>query len=167
MKKKVVLLIISLVAGLSSSYAEEMYPKGCQPIILRGENIKLAVTKPAVFLLHNLSASELWLTHPNRSDVMSAGWSSRLQAGYWSALTTDEKNFILNCIESRPGHEQQISCADVMAVCKFPNVTLPENTSGTFWAGEDRPVGPLIAYIKRRGFLLEEAPHATKVNGEE
>ncbi|MDF1645614.1 MAG: hypothetical protein P1U61_01350 [Legionellaceae bacterium] len=85
-----------------------------------------------------------------------AGWSSRLQANYWSALALEDKAFDLSCIESRPGHEQQVSCEQTLAACEWPITARPEKTQGVFWAGENMPLAALTAYISRRGFELPQ-----------
>ena len=80
-----------------------------------------------------------------------------MHAGNWSALVLDGEKFELSCIESRPGHEQQVACSAVLAVCQWPASTLPEKASGSYWAGEDMALSPLTAYIKRHGFVLSAA----------
>ncbi|MDP3562306.1 MAG: hypothetical protein Q8R83_09045 [Legionellaceae bacterium] len=137
-------------------YAEEIFPVGCIPLLVSGDQAILSTEKPVVIMMHNLSNADLWITHPVNDAGAQAGWSSQLESGKWSALALDgkEKNFALQCIESRPGHEQQISCADVLAICQWPKTQMPENTSGTFWAGENMEMLPLKAYLERRGFIL-------------
>lgn len=139
---------------LSNVHAEEIFPPKCQPVVISDEIVPLSTTKPTVIMIHNLSTTELWLTHPSQEGRANAGWSSRVQSDNWSALALDRKKFTLNCIESRPGHEQQIPCKEVVAVCQMQDVTVPEHLSGTFWAGENMAMAPLIAYIKRRGYIL-------------
>ncbi len=84
----------------------------------------------------------------------SAGWASRLQKEHWSSLAVDELPFTLTCIESRPGHEQQVPCEGAVNVCEWSHVTMPKDTKGTFWVGEDIPLSALITGIKERGFVL-------------
>ena len=135
--------------------ADEVLPASCKPIVIDGESAILAVTQPSLIVLHNLSETDLWITHPVSEPGASAGWSSRLQAGNWSALALQEKSFEISCIESKPGHEQQIPCKDVLAACGWMNVTMPsQEVSGPYWAGEDMSLSALIAYLGRRGFVL-------------
>ncbi len=137
--------------------AKEIFPQGCVPYALHDESVKLSAEKPIVVMLHNLSENKIWLTHLTQNASAQAGWSSQLNSGKWSALALDrhKKTFGLTCIESRPGHEQQISCRDILAVCKWPQSQFPEHQSGTFWAAENMNMLPLKAYIERRGFKLE------------
>lgn len=149
------LVLIGLMIGSWIVHAQEIFPTGCVPSVVSGALLSLSTKKPLIIMIHNLSNNDIWVTHPETNPSASAGWSSRLQAGKWSALALDSsKAFALSCIESQPGHEQQIPCAGVLAVCKWPNATMPEHTSGTFWAGEDMALSPLTAYIERRGFVL-------------
>lgn len=143
--------------------AQEIFPNGCTPLVVDGELVKLSTKKPVVVMLHNLSNNDLWITHPADTDPgAQAGWSSQLNGGKWSALALDEtKSFQLSCIESRPGHEQQIPCAGVLAVCKWINITMPEKKSGVFWAGENMDLAPLKAYIERMGFVLTKTEEET------
>lgn len=137
--------------------AKEIFPQGCVPYALHDEYVELTAEKPIVVMLHNLSENKIWLTHETQNAGAQAGWSSQLDNGKWSALAFGQhkKKFKLSCIESRPGHEQQIPCADVLAVCKWPQSQFPEDKSGTFWAAENMDMLPLKAYLERMGFKLE------------
>ena len=134
--------------------AKEIFPAGCAPLVVDAERILIPLGKPRIIMIHNLSLLDLWITHPVTSAHADAGWSSRLQAGHWSALSMDKKAFELSCIESRPGHEQQVSCVDVVGFCEWPTTARPTKPSGIFWAGEDMSLSPLTAYIQRRGFVV-------------
>lgn len=155
------LLILFLILS-GTVQAEEVYPSGCVPFVVSGDLVDLPAAKSTVTLVHNLSKTDIWITHPVSDPSASAGWSSHLQAGNWSALTIDDKKFELSCIESRPGHEQQVACSTVLAVCQWSASHLPENASGSFWVAEDMSLSPMIAYIKRRGFVLPEPPSEAK-----
>ncbi|HBI21318.1 MAG TPA: hypothetical protein DDY37_01815 [Legionella sp.] len=146
------MLSILLICCAWGVYAEEIFPPHCTPFVVETELVKLPATQSTVTMIHNLSSGDLWVTH----SVAEAGasWSSHLQAGNWSALVLPEKPFELSCIESIPGHEQQVSCAGVLAVCQWAAATLPKKPSDTPWAAEDMLLSPLIAYIRRQGFVL-------------
>ncbi|MDP3705604.1 MAG: hypothetical protein Q8R24_06800 [Legionellaceae bacterium] len=153
---KYLLVIMSMLSSWTT-YAQEVFPSGCVPFVVRGELATLSTEKPLIVMIHNLSSAELWITHPVTDAGAQAGWSSRLESGKWSALALNSqtKKFKLSCIESKPGHEQQIPCSDVLAVCQWPNTQMPEEKTGTFWAGENMDMLPLKAYIERLGFVLE------------
>ena len=147
---------IMLVLAVVNTYAAEIFPEGCAPIVVHEELVKLSATKPALVMIHNLSNMDLWITHPVSEPNASAGWSSRLQAGNWSALALDKKSFELSCIESRPGHEQQVPCAGLIAACQWSNVTMQKKQKGdgTFWAGEDMALSALKAHVGSRGIVF-------------
>jgi len=150
-------LLIGLIVMLAPAMADEIFPAGCVPVEVHEELVKLTTGKPALVMIHNLSNLDLWITHPLSEPNASAGWSSRLQSGHWSALALDKKAFDLSCIESRPGHEQQVPCAGLLSVCQWLNVELSnkvQGASGTFWAGEDLPLSALIAHVGSRGFKV-------------
>ncbi len=136
-------------------YAEEIFPPHCTPLVVETERVKLPVAKSTVAMIHNLSSGDIWVTHS--AAEAGASWSSHLQAGNWSALILPGEPFELSCIESIPGHEQQVSCAGVLAVCQWSAATLPKKPSDTPWVAEDMLLPPLIAYIGRQGFVLAPA----------
>ena len=149
------ILALFLVLPTWFSYAEEIYPPGCNALMVSDETVKLSTDKPTLVFLHNISNVDIWITHPTTTtEGMSGGWTSDLQAGNWSAFALDKKGFELSCIESRPGHEQQIPCVGVLAACQFKTVTQPEKLKGTFWAGENRTLTALTAHIGSRGFTI-------------
>lgn len=153
-KMHCVLLFIALLLS-GNALAEEVYPQGCRPVAIKEDIAKLTVAKPALMMVHNLSSGDLWITHPVSEPNAGAGFSSRIQAGNWSALVMSDKIFELSCVESMPGHEQQIPCRDVIAVCQWDKVKLStEQASSTYWAGEDMGLSPLMAYLSRCGFSL-------------
>ncbi|MGQ3890741.1 hypothetical protein [Legionella sp. CNM-4043-24] len=139
---------------VSAAQADDNFPASCQPIAVQSDSLILKTTKPLVVLIHNISSSDLWITHPVSDPGASAGWSSRLQAGNWSALSVDKASFELSCIESKPGHEQQVPCVGMIGVCEWPGVKIPAQLTGTFWAGEDMALPALTAHIGGRGFVI-------------
>ena len=151
MKYILSVLCILMVSNVS---ADEIFPTGCKPIVVKDELVTLSADKPVLVMIHNLSSVDLWITHPVSEPNASAGWSSRLQGGNWSALALDKKSFELSCIESRPGHEQQVPCAGLLAICQWTKMTPPKSASGTFWAGEDMTLTALTAHVGSRGFIL-------------
>ena len=138
-------------------FAESTLPSGCRAVAVRGESIPLKSKKSKLVFIHNLTNTDLWMTHPVTHTGVHAGWTSRLQADHWSALVVNKPSFILNCIESRPGHEQQVSCEGTIAVCKWKRVKVPANgQSSTFWVAEDMSVSGLKAAVGARGFVIPE-----------
>lgn len=143
------LLLLSL-----NSYSVEPPPSGCKTIHFSGSTVVLSKESPSLVLLHNLSDVDLWVTHPIIDPGASAGWSSRLEPKHWSALALNNKTFELGCIESKPGHEQQISCAGVLAICRWEGMTDASlaQKEQVFWAVENMPLPDLLESLNQRGF---------------
>ena len=147
------IISIFFVLFLGEIYADEAtISASCKPVTVEGESVILTAKKPSLVMIHNLSATDLWITHPVSEPSASAGWSSRLQAGNWSALALDKDSFELSCIESKPGHEQQIPCKGVISVCNWSEATMPAKSLGTYWAGENMNLASLTAHLGGRGF---------------
>lgn len=138
--------------------AESTFPSGCQAVAVQGETVTLKAKKSSLVFIHNLASTDIWITHPVANPSASAGWTTRLQGGNWSALALNKGPFALNCIESKPGHEQQVPCEGLIAVCKWKGVKTPANDKGsTFWAAEDMPLSALTAAVGTRGFVIPVA----------
>lgn len=140
-----------------SSYviaSESTLPKGCQAVRVQGDIVTIEAKKKSLVFIHNLTSEDLWVTHPVTDPSASAGWTSRLQSEKWSALSLEKGPFILNCIESRPGHEQQVPCQNAIAVCQWKKAKFPKDAQGTFWAAEDMSLKALIAAVGARGFVI-------------
>ncbi|CDZ76066.1 hypothetical protein BN59_00330 [Legionella massiliensis] len=152
MKAVLFIFFLGLVGGV---YADNStLPATCKPVRIKQASANLSAKKPLLVMIHNLSSTDLWITHPVSDPSASAGWSSRLQAGNWSALALDKDGFELSCIESKPGHEQQVPCSGVIAICKWSTIAVPEKEKGTFWAGENMTLSALASHLGGRGFEL-------------
>jgi hypothetical protein len=143
---------------LSSSVmaAESTLPVGCQAVKVQGDVVTVEAKKNSLVFIHNLTSADLWITHPVADPGASAGWTSRIKGEQWSALSLDKGPFVLNCIESRPGHEQQVPCEGAIAVCQWKKAKFPENAQGTFWAAEDMSLSALTAAVGARGYVLPQ-----------
>ncbi len=148
-------LISIIFWGVSSwVWAQNNAPSSCRPIAVRGDSVMFSTTKPVLMIIHNLSGGDLWITHPVADPGASAGFSSLLGANQWSALVVDKKSFELTCIESKPGHEQQIACEGQLVICKWPKVKISLKQRGTYWAAENMNWSDLRTYLGGRGFSL-------------
>lgn len=156
MNRLVVLVLVFLLFSSALRAAESTLPIGCQAVQVQGEAVTLEAKKNRLVFLHNLTSVDLWITHPMTDPGANAGWISRLQAEQWSALFLDKGPFVLNCIESRPGHEQQIPCENAIAVCKWHKVKFPEHVKGTLWAAENMSLSALTAAVGARGYVLPQ-----------
>jgi len=141
-------------ASLAKIHVNEVFPAACKAFAVQGENLRIPAGKLRVLMIHNLSAFDIWITHPASEENFDPGWSSRLQGNQWSALALDKNKTTLSCIESKPGHEQQVACEHVLAVCEWSITSRPKHSHGIFWAGENMTLTTLTAYIGRHGFEL-------------
>jgi hypothetical protein len=157
MKKMIIGLLLVVIA--SGVWAEnEAFPYACQSLPVTTATVLLAQSAPSVILIHNVSEADLWVTHPiSGSDPgANAGWSSRLQSKRWSALALDDKAFELSCIESKPGHEQQVPCSEVVILCQWQKMAGTNGSTGSFWVAENMPLSDLLGHVEQRGFKLPE-----------
>src|SRR3990167_619208 len=138
----------------SMAHAEEIYPNGCVPLVVEGEYVLIPSGGQRIIMIHNLSTTDLWITHRMSDETSNTDWSSRLQSNRWSALKLNKHTLKLSCIESRPGHEQQISCSNAVGICQWSTLKQSQKHAGIFWAGENRRLSTLIAYIERHGFVV-------------
>jgi hypothetical protein len=136
------------------SHAESTLPKGCEAIPVQKASVALKAKHGQLVFIHNISEYDLWITHPVASQGASAGWTSRLQKDNWSALVIDKPSFVLSCIESKPGHEQQIPCAGAIALCQWKKVKITKKEPGSFWVSEDLSLKGLRAAIGSRGYVV-------------
>lgn len=141
------------------SYALEAMPYACKAITVKGATLTLPKASSSLILVNNNSEMDLWITHPISDPSASAGWSSRLQSKHWSALALNDKAFELGCIESKPGHEQQVPCAGALLVCQWSGIKEEDNSkkTGPYWAGENMPLSELLTYLTQHGFKIPEA----------
>lgn len=143
--------------------AASTLPAGCQAVAVQGEVVTLKAKKSSLIFIHNLTSADLWVTHPVTNPGASAGWTSRLQGENWAALALSKGPFVLNCIESKPGHEQQVPCEGAIAVCKWTGKkvkTPARDRKTTFWVAEDMSLDALIAAVGARGFVIPVAENA-------
>ena len=151
--KNNIMIFFSLMAS-SLVWGQNNAPASCHPLLVSGQSVVLSAKRPVLVLIHNLSEGDLWITHPVADPGASAGFNSQLMAEKWSALVVDKQSFELSCIESKPGHEQQIPCEGQLAVCKWPSVKITSKQIGTYWAAENMNWSDLTTYLGGRGFSL-------------
>lgn len=151
------LVSLSLLCFAVAGFAESTLPAGCQALAVQGETVTIKAKDARLIFIHNITAHDLWITHPVANSGVSAGWTSRLEGGKWSALALDKPPFIIGCIESKPGHEQQIPCEGSIAMCHWPQVSVPDGQQGSFWAAENMSLSALTAAVGGRGFVLPVA----------
>lgn len=149
--KAIVIAFFILVSEQIMS--QELLPAGCSALVIPDERLALDANKHTFVMLHNISNSDVWII--NKENV-SGFASSIIHPNHWSALVLNNsvKEVKFSCVESRPGHEQQTSCHDVLAACYWPLAKIPEQKKNTGFVVEDIDLSSLTAYIARLGFVV-------------
>jgi hypothetical protein len=153
---KAILMLLFLLGTQTGFTKESTLPKGCKALKVQGNSVTVHSEKKSLVFIHNLMAVDLWMTHPVADPSTSAGWSSQVHSKKWSALSLGKGPFVLNCIESKPGHEQEVPCEGAIAVCQWNKVKFPRGTKGAFWVAEDMSLSGLTAAVGARGYVLPE-----------
>jgi hypothetical protein len=145
------LLIIGLLLT-KLAIAAPMLPKHCSAIAVQGELLKLQSKKRTLVFIHNTTTMDLWITHLAEKAEVPGDWTSKLQANHWSAIVVPKGSFSLQCIESRPGHEQQVPCEGVIGACRWKKAKIPPGNEAVI--GEDMGLAALEAVIGGKAVVL-------------
>lgn len=117
-------------------------------------NTKLT-SKTEVFFLHNISKNTLVLDHPVEKVGASAGWSSYLSPGNWSAIALSKPDFAIRCVVVMKNEKSVLGdCSKLIKVCK-PNLQDQEIRSGSYWLVENLVWDAFLKMLSRRGVNLE------------
>jgi hypothetical protein len=131
------------------SYAK---PPACQVLPIQGEALLIKTENPMILLVKNVSEHTLWLTHPLQDISASAGFTSQLASKKWSALFLEKGPFLIHCIESQPGHEQQIPCEGNLTACVYAGKEALSGQQGVFWVSENRSLSAIktaLEFVKK------------------
>jgi hypothetical protein len=127
----------------------------CPPLKLKSvnKNIVLNETTPAreIYFLKNQTQKSIWIDHPVKHPSASAGWSSYMRPGEWSALLLDKKDFSISCSVIQPGKVDNLDCAQALSVCKPPHLVYPAGRKGSFWIAEGKSWKELLKALDKRG----------------
>lgn len=105
----------------------------------------------SLYLLNNKSDSDYWVTHPVKDPGASAGWTSDINPGNWSAFTVNISGFELTCTKTGQSSMETLSCNKVLRVCRISNPVFKPDMSGNYWVSEDKPLQAVLDEIKGRG----------------
>lgn len=107
----------------------------CQTFTVHGINIALSTDETLIMVFHNISAHNIYLIDKKAST------SSLIEPGKWSQFSLVKQSASISCIESLPGHEQQVPCQTVLSVCQFPLQS--KHITTTSWLSENLANSPL------------------------
>ena len=138
------LLLMILYPGLHAQNALETLSIPCKSLVVQEATIILSSKKPVMIMVHNLSSNDLWITHSAPEKSAGVDLSSQIGPDKWSALVLTDKTFELKCIESQPGHEQQVPCFGLVAICELTKVSAPQKSKTSHWISENMELRALL-----------------------
>ena len=136
---------------LNNSFPEKCAGTGFE---YRGGGIVLnsdSQNSQSLYLLNNISENEYWITHQVKNPGASAGWTSDISPGSWSAFAVNTPGFDLTCVKEGQGRMETLSCEKVLRVCRISNPVFKPDTGGSYWVSEDKTLEAVLAEIKSRG----------------
>lgn len=153
MMKKTFYIATALLFILNA-YAMEL-PQNCHLVSIKSENMNLKGQKERLIFIHNMSKMDLYLSHISKDDPgVQAGWTSRINKNKWNVLKLGKKEMTFQCVEFKPGHEQQISCQNILSVCQIVPAEKPVNDKGNYWVAENQSLSKILETVSSRGFQL-------------
>lgn len=153
------LLVLSTFLHFHTSPAwggENTPPAGCAGTGFRQEDGQVILNagsadREGIFLLQNVSGAAFQVTHPVKNVGASAGWTSEIGPGRWSAFAAEGEDFALSCMQLTDGDMKTLPCEKVLKVCELPDPKMPADLSGSFWVSEDKELNALLEDVKSRG----------------
>lgn len=154
--KYVLILFCALCSSmaLANKQATLSYPPNCKPVAFHfeGKQVVLkgpvAPTKQIVYLFNNSGTASYFLNQATgKEGSASAGWTSKIDPGQWSAIVVARNNFKWACQDLVPGKTNEITCKSVLHVCQFqgkPNLL----NSGDYWLSENKSLPDTIKALK-------------------
>jgi hypothetical protein len=145
-------LTILLLMVLSKCWASEYFPKGCQAISISDDQMQFEVKPHHLLFFHNLSEKQIWLANANLPKLTRG-----LTASSWSVLYAPNLPLSWRCIQSEQGHEQRVSCQEVVAVCQW-SAKAPKTMKQVemLWLLENQTIVYSKAYLQRMGWLFDQ-----------
>jgi hypothetical protein len=149
-------LFLSALMASQIGFSATPLSATCTPIKakMEGQNSILerpqSMTGGVIYLLKNNSQKSLWIDHPTNRAGASAGWSSYLRPGNWSALLLNKKDFLLSCAVIQPGKVDYLNCAHALSVCVLAK-NYVTNRRGSYWLVEDKSHEDLLKGLVKRG----------------
>lgn len=153
-------LIFNIFLGMLlifKGYATAL-PKNCDLLGVQADNLLLKGKTVRLVFIHNISGTDLYLTHvpvdKSEDAGMQAGWTSRINKNKWNVIKIGKKPLKFQCVEYRPGHEQLVSCQNNISVCHIGVSEYPDKDSGDYWVAENQSLSNALQTVSSRGFQL-------------
>lgn len=148
-------IAISLI-NCNASNTKISFPANCDEsgFEFRDSSIILnpgAKPEQSLYLIINTSESDFWLSRPVKDPGASAGWTSNINPGNWSAFTVNMPDFELTCTKTGRGSLDNLPCKKVLKLCRITNPVFKPDMSGNYWVSEDKPLEAVTDEIRSRG----------------
>lgn len=150
MFKKIHMILVCMVCA-TCGFAKEIFPKGCEAKSIDQPQLQVPAARNQLVFLHNLSENHIWLANPVHPKM-----TVEMKPGQWNVLYLPKGDDTWKCIQSIPGHEQQISCQIGMAVCQWSaKISKSKRPKQNTWLAENTSYAEAKAYLQRMGWLFE------------
>ena len=129
----------------------------CVPVNAKVDSKNIVLSAPIkpstsqLYFINNKAQHGVWLDHPQAKKSASAGWSSYIQAGHWSAFLLSGKDFVLSCAVIQPGKVDYQPCADVVSICVANNANFKTSPKNSYWLAEDKSWNDIVKAVQKRG----------------
>lgn len=146
-------LIFLLIFAFNSLFAAANI--SCKPALVKAEDKNIILPGPQkpktvqIYFFNNIAKKSLWLDRVLKERSASAGWSSFIHPGNWSALAVSSKDFKVDCAVIQPGKADYLDCSKVIAICS-PQFNTDSKAYG--WMVEDKPWDEFVVALKAKGF---------------
>ncbi len=157
-----VLFAFLVSAGCQAQDNGSGFPEGCSAEGYKFSGKELTLNNGIrgvlnLFLFHNVSGDTIYINHePKNNPGASAGWSTELAAGNWTAITMSKGNFMFTCGKMVPGKFEEVMCGGDLDVCKFKNPVFNKESNGSYWVSENKPLDATLETIKSRGIEVNK-----------
>ncbi len=156
------LFALFLLGGCQAQDNGAGFPEGCnaEGYKISGKALFLNNETRGVlnlFLFHNISEDTIYINHEPKDDPgASAGWSTELAAGNWTAITMSQGNFAFTCGKMVPDKFDEVPCGGDLDVCKFQNPVFSKESKGNYWVSENKPLDATLEAIQSRGIEVNK-----------
>lgn len=147
-----------------NSYAIIASPESCAPVAFKIENNDIVLTNNSeqrkisqVYFITNKSPQSTFIEHPTANPGASAGWSTFIRPGNWSALVLNKKNFAVHCAMIQPGKVIPLDCSKTITVCRPKSLTTKTPFKGNYWLAEDKNWETFVNVLAKKGVILKSA----------
>lgn len=142
----------------ATAHAAAVTPSSCNPVDFKVEHNDIILSgtpqqpkTSQIYFFTNKSKQSIFIDHPVSNPGASAGWSSYIRPGNWSALVLNKKNFAVRCVMIQPGKVVNLNCSETISVCAPKTITSKKTLKGNFWLAEDKPWDVFLKAMEKRG----------------